>query len=318
MRNFVAGLLGLVVVFAAKTAWASFHFMKITEVFPGTMAQPNAQYVELQMFSGGQNLVSGHSIVVYNATGTSVGSYTFAAQVPNGAAQATILIGTTEAATLFGVAPDLTMTATIPLAGGMVCFDSVDCVAWGNFTGTAPPNGVGTPAYQVKGLILGRSLTRNLKGNTTLEDTDDTNTSAADFQWATPSPKTNAGTTGTLPTSTCGNNTIEGLESCDDNNTASNDGCSATCVTESCGDGVMQTGEQCDDTNANDNDACSNACMANMIADDVAPDGPPQDANNNNNNGDGGGGCCQTGGPGAAPGLALLVLGLLLRRRRAR
>jgi uncharacterized protein (TIGR03382 family) len=309
MRNLVAGFAGLVVMLVAKTAWATFHIMKITEVFPGTMAQPNAQYVELQMYAIGQNLVQTHSIVVYDAAGTSVGTYTFAAQVPNGNDQATILIATTEAATLFNVTPDLTMMPTIPLAGGMVCFDNVDCVAWGNFTGTTPPNPVGKPAYQVKGLLRGRSLTRSLKGNATLEAGDDTGVSADDFQWATPTPKTNPGTNGTPPTSTCGNNTVEGLESCDDNNTMSNDGCSSMCVTESCGDGVVQMSEQCDDTNANEGDGCSTACVLPVVADDIVPpDGPSSDGD--------GGGCCQAGGPGAAPGLALLVLGLLLRRRR--
>jgi uncharacterized protein (TIGR03382 family) len=319
MRNLVAGLLGLVLT--AKIASATFHIMKITEVFPGTMAQPNAQFVELEMYAPGQNFVATHSVVVYDAAGTAVGTYTFAASVANGANQSTILIATTQAATLFGVTPDLTMTATIPLAAGMVCFDNIDCVAWGNFNGTPPaPAQVGRPAYQVKGLIKGRSLTRSLKGDTVLDGSDDTDVSADDFKWTVPSPKNNAGTVGTNPGSTCGNNTIEGLESCDDNNTASNDGCSAQCVTESCGDGITQTGEQCDDTNASNSDACSTTCTVQTPApDDPALDGPPpQDAPTNPNNGDGGGGCCQTGGPGAAPGFALLVLGLVLRRRRAR
>lgn len=316
MRNLVAGLVGLVVLFIAKTAWAAFHFIKITEVFPGTNAQPNAQYVELQMYSIGQNQVQTHSIVVYNAAGTSVGTYTFGAPVANGASQATILIATTEAATLFNVTADLTMTPTIPLAGGMVCFDNVDCVAWGTFNFATPPNPVGRPAYQAKGLIVGRALQRKLGGNTTLESGDDTDTSANDWEWGTPSPKTNAGTLGTNPTSTCGVGGITGLESCDDGNTNSNDGCSSTCVVESCGDGIVQTAEQCDDTNTTDGDACSNMCMQNTLADDIAPDGPPNPNNDGSPGGGDGGGCCQTGGPGAAPfGLALLVLGLLLRRR---
>jgi MYXO-CTERM domain-containing protein len=301
MRNLLAGL---VLLLTAKAAWATYHIMKIVEVFPGTMAEPNAQYVKLQMYAIDQNFVSGHSVVVYDASGAAVGTYTFASMVPNGADQSVILIATTEAHTLFSVTPDLTMTPTIARAGGMVCFDAIDCVAWGTFNGTAP-SPVGRPAYQAKGLIVGRSLTRNLKGNASLEAADDTNVSADDFQWATPTPKTNPGATGLLPASTCGNNTVEGLESCDDNNTMSNDGCSAMCVTESCGDGVVQMSEQCDDTNSNEGDGCSTACVLPVVGDDIAPSA----------DGDGGG-CCQTGGPGAAPGLALLVLGLLLRRRR--
>ena len=312
MKKLVVGLVLLV----ASPAWAAFHLMQITEVFPGTNAQPNAQYIELQMWSAGQNLVSTHSVTVYDATGGLVGTYTFAANVPNGGNQATILIATTQAATLFGVTPDLVMTPTIALAGGAVCFETIDCVAWGTFTGASPPSPVGTPAYQAKGLIVGRALARKLGANTMLDPSDDTNKSADDFVWSTPSPKTNPGVTGTNPTSTCGNNAIEGLESCDDNNTASNDGCSSTCVTESCGDGIVQSSEQCDDTNTNMGDTCSNSCMTQMAVDTPPDSGvAPPDGDNINPTKDSGG-CCQTGGPGAAPALGLFVLGLLLRRRR--
>ena len=316
MRNLVAGLVGFVTLLAAKTAWAAFHIMKITEVFPGTSGAPNAQYIELQMYAVGQNIVSTHTVTVFDAAGTAVGTYTFVTDVANGANQATILIATAEAATLFGVTADLVMTPTIPLAAGKVCFENIDCVAWGNYTGGATPSAVGTPAYQKRGLIRGRSLARKLGANSMLDGGDDSNVSADDFETALPSPKTNAGVTGTNPANTCGNNTVEGLESCDDNNVVANDGCSATCVTESCGDGVVQTAEQCDDTNTNNSDSCTDACVSQTPVDgppvvpgDGAPDGGMM------TNDDGGGGCCQTGGPGATPLLALLVLGFLLRRR---
>jgi len=319
MRNIVAGLVGLVTLLVAKAAWAAFHIMQITEVFPGTNGAPNAQYIELQMYSAGQNIVMSHTVTVFDAGGTMIMTYTFPANVANGANQATILIATTEAATLFGVTADLTMTPTIPLAGGKVCFENIDCVAWGNYTGGATPSPVGTPAYQARGLLRGQSLARKLGANATLDAADDTQVSAADFVASTPSPKTNGGATGTNPASTCGNNTIEGLESCDDNNTTSNDGCSSTCATESCGDGIMQTSETCDDTNTNNTDSCSNACGAQTPTPDGPPDAgvnPTPDAGTTND--DGGGGCCQTGGPGATPLFALLVLGLLLRRRVVR
>ena len=66
-------------------------------------------------------------------------------------------------------------------------------------------------------------------GPTTLECCDDTGDSANDFVFGTPAPKNDAGTRGTLPASTCGNSTVEGLETCDDGNTAGGDGCSAVC-----------------------------------------------------------------------------------------
>jgi cysteine-rich repeat protein len=322
MRRLITGLAAVAVLSIASPAWAAYHLMKITEVFPGTNGAPNAQYIELQMYTGGQNIVGGHTVTVYIAQGTAIQTFTFAGNVGNGASQATILIATAQAATLFGVTADLTMAPVIPLAGGKVCFETIDCVAWGNYTGA--PAGVGVPARQKLGLVVGRAIARRLDisgGATILDGTDDSDQSASDFATALPTPRTNAGVNGTPPGSTCGNNAIEGLESCDDNNTMSNDGCSATCVTEACGDGIVQTSEQCDDTNSNDTDSCSNACMMQMAQPDAPPDAavpvdsPPSGPDAGNPATGDGGGCCQTGGPGAAPCLALLVLGLLLRRR---
>ena len=120
MRKLVAGLVGCLAVLVARPAFANFHIMQITEVFPGTTGAPNAQYIELQMYTGGQNVLGGHTLTVFDAAGTSVMTYTFAANVGNGTDQATVLIATTQAATLFAVTPDLLMTPTLPLAGGKV------------------------------------------------------------------------------------------------------------------------------------------------------------------------------------------------------
>jgi uncharacterized protein (TIGR03382 family) len=326
MNRRIAPLVVALSLLAVRPAVGAFHLMKIVEVFPGTVGAPNAQYVRLQMFAVGQNLVTNHKVIVFNAAGTAVGTFTFTSNVPNGASQSSILIATTEAAALFKLSADLTMTAVIPRAGGKVCFDTIDCVAWGNYTGS--PTGVGAPAMQALGLQQGRSLSRRLDiagGATTLENADDTGVSANDFRIVAPTPKNNTNGTATLPPSTCGNNTVEGLESCDDNNSASNDGCSSECVVEACGDGVVQTSEGCDDTNTNDTDSCPNDCSAGSPG-DPPPDGaPPADApqgddagnpNNGDDQGGGGGGCCQTGDAGAAPWLSLLALAWLLRRRR--
>ena len=51
----------------AAPASASFHLMKVVEIFPGTAAAPNAQYVVLQMYSAGQNFVGGHAVTVFNS-----------------------------------------------------------------------------------------------------------------------------------------------------------------------------------------------------------------------------------------------------------
>lgn len=188
----------LLVGAAGVPARAAFHLMKITEVFPGTPANPDAQYVELQMYAGGQNVVGGHAVRILDASGTEVGRATFPSSVASGADQATILVATTQAQALFSLTADLTLGVTIPLAGGAVCFDSIDCVAWGAYTGS--PSGVGTPLNGSEGLVLGSSATRDIsRGSPTrLESGDDTGDSRADFAFRTPSPRNNAGVNGVI------------------------------------------------------------------------------------------------------------------------
>jgi len=182
--------------------FAAFHEMKITQVFPGTSDTPGAQYVELQMYSPGQNFVRGHSIVVYNAAGAEIQRFTFPGDVANGANQATILVATAQAQTLFNLSADLTMNAVIAPAGGKVCFDDpfpIDCVAWGNYTGSS--TGVGTPFNATGGLSLGQAIRRRLDiagSTTTLEAADDTDNSANDFVFAAPVPRNNAGASSSL------------------------------------------------------------------------------------------------------------------------
>ncbi len=231
LAYFLSSLL-LTALSPAAPAHAAFHLMKIAEVFAGTPAAPNARYVVLQMYAAGQSVVGGHSIQVFDSSNTMVGSFTFSGSVGNGANQSKILIATPEAATFFGVSADLTMTPVIPAAGGKICFDAIDCVAWGNYAG--PSTGVGTPFNAGDG-ISGQAIARRLDvagSPTLLEGTDDTGDSANDFAFATPAPRNNAGSSGTVPASTCGNGALEGLEECDDNNLTDGDGCSATCTSE--------------------------------------------------------------------------------------
>jgi cysteine-rich repeat protein len=211
---------------------SAFHFMSIVEVFPGTVSAPNAQYIVLQMYFAGQNLVGGQQVNVYNAAGGVIATYTFPGNVANGANQASILIATAQAVALFGVTADLTMTsASIPLAGGKICFGAdpftIDCISWGNYTGSTV--GVGNPfAYCVGGLKTGQAVRRKLNicgGAGTLESCDDTQNSANDFFFTLPALRNNANVAGTIPPSTCGNGATEGLEDCDDANGAPGDGC---------------------------------------------------------------------------------------------
>ena len=215
-------------------AQATFHLMKVVEVFAGTPASPQAQYVVLQMYAFGQNLVGGHTVKFFNGSGTLVATFTFSDYVPNGANQAKILIATPQAAAFFGVTPDLSMTAAMLAAGGKVCFsDTIDCVAWGGYSGSSA--GVGTPFNVAGGIAPGRAAVRrlNITGSATvLDGADDTNNCAVDFVSGLPMPRNNGGATGTIPSGTCGNGKLEGLEQCDDGNTSNVDSCSSTCLVQ--------------------------------------------------------------------------------------
>jgi hypothetical protein len=192
--------MALVCLLHAGTAQASFHLTMVVAVFPGYAGSPNAQYVEVQMYAAGQNFVAGHSVLVYDAAGTLVGTFTFPGYLPNGADQAGILIATAEAQTLFGVTPDLLMTPSISASGGKVCFDGPtppDCVAWGNYSGSSA--GVGNP-FSPGGLPLGRAAQRRLDRGIpgVLDPADDTDDSATDFVDAAPAPRNNANVTGAV------------------------------------------------------------------------------------------------------------------------
>jgi uncharacterized protein (TIGR03382 family) len=295
-------------------AEAGFHLMKVTEVFAGSPAAPNAQYVVLQMFSANQNFVSGHSVVVYDAADNPVGTFTFGGSVAGNTNQSKILVATTEAATLFGVTADLTMTAVVQAAGGKVCFDAIDCVAWGNF-GVVDAK-VGTPAAAIP---VARALIRRLDisgSGTTLQDLDDTDQSLNDFRAGLPAPVNNAGAVGTPPASTCGNDTLEGLEQCDETNTMDGDGCSSTCELEGSmpdagvGDaGVLDAGPD----DASVPDAGPGTADAAAGTPDAAA--PRPDAGTSGSDDDGCG--CTGADPSGALPVLFAALMLLWRRRRA-
>lgn len=231
----VCAALVVSVLAATPVALASFHLMKVVEVYPGSVAAPNAQYVVIQMYSAGQNAVGGREILVFDASNMLVQKFTFAGPVANGSNQSKILIATSEAQTFFSVNADLLMLPVIPAAGGKVCFDSspVDCLAWGNYSGSA--TGVGTPFRAATGLMMGEAAIRRLDiagGANSLEGADDTGDSANDFRGGAPAPQNNAGLVGVPPGAVCGNGLLEGVEQCDDGNMVNGDGCSATCTIE--------------------------------------------------------------------------------------
>ncbi len=226
----------LAITFTAAQANAAFHLMKVVEVFGGTPAAPNAQYVVIQMYSGGQNQVGGHGISVFGPTGTLIQTFSFAGPVTVGTNQSKILIATPAAVTFFNLPADLSMpNGSIPIAGGKACFDSspVDCLAWGNYSGDM--TGIGTPFNVAGGLVPTKAATRrlNIAGSPIiLEAGDDTDNCSTDFLAQMPTPRNNAGTAGTIPLNTCPNMIIEGLEECDDGNATNGDGCSSACLIE--------------------------------------------------------------------------------------
>ncbi|HEX6666601.1 MAG TPA: hypothetical protein VF081_08415 [Solirubrobacterales bacterium] len=168
---------------AAAPAQASFHLMKIREVFAG----PGSAYVELQMYASGQNFVAGHSIRVYDAEGKTVVEVPFPANVARGDSQSTLLVATAGTAADAILPPDV-----LKAAGGAVCFDDLDCVSWGAFTGAAKIAGpAGTPAPAIPdGLALQRTIGRGCA--TALDTADDSEDSAADFVVAAPAPRPNS------------------------------------------------------------------------------------------------------------------------------
>lgn len=179
---------------APPAAQAAFHLMKIREVHTG--GPSGGSYVELQMWTSGQNFVGGHPIVVYNPDGSVKYSFSIPGNVANGDSQATVLIAGPGYS---GPAADATDSGLdLPAAGGAVCFTQgtpPDCVSWGDFTGNAslPAPGAGTPASSGgvnPGMALHRSITPGCA--TLLEPNDDTDNSAADFSEESPNPRPNA------------------------------------------------------------------------------------------------------------------------------
>ena len=186
-------------LFPARPAYALFHLMKVTEVFAGTTEQPAAQFVELQMYADQQRFVATHEVVVFDSSGEESGTFTFTSALPNGASQSYVLVATPEAEALFGVTPDLEMTPELTAAGGKACFRGndgalIDCASWGSYDGDDA--GSGTPFNAPVGLIGDQSMTRLISGGSdpsALDEGDDTGDSAADFEFASPSPTNNAG-----------------------------------------------------------------------------------------------------------------------------
>jgi hypothetical protein len=166
------------------SASATFHIMQIRSIYRG--ATPSGAFIELQMWGDGQNLVGGHSLKFFDAPGTATTSLTLPTNVANGQNQSRILIGDGAAPG----SPDFSFTGLQSLgnilttwaSGGAVCWDVIDCVSWGNFTGEALlPSPAGAPISG--GLSSTMASVRSITPGcaTALDAADDTNQSNADF-----------------------------------------------------------------------------------------------------------------------------------------
>lgn len=177
----------------APSAHASFHEILIREVKAGGAA--NDSYVVLQAYKAGQQFVGGHSLTAYDAGGGTLGTFTFTGQVASGQSQMTILVADSSYPASFpaGPAPDRTEPdLDLDPAGGAVCWEEIDCVAWGAFSG-ALPGPAGAPATP-GGIPAGTALRRTIAPGcaTLLELSDDHDNSAADFTAEAPVPRANA------------------------------------------------------------------------------------------------------------------------------
>jgi hypothetical protein len=193
-RGIACGIALAALMTLAPGAQASYHLMKISEVYPGSSGSAEDGFVELQMYAAGQNLVGGKRLSYYDPTGVNTPTSVFTGNVANGQSQRTILVGDTAVPSA-----DLTDPALddkLDDSGGAVCFEDpaisapVDCVAWGpTFVNTSLPIGNPAPAF-----TDGRSLTRSIAPGcaTLLEAGDDSDDSATDFALAAPTPRPNS------------------------------------------------------------------------------------------------------------------------------
>jgi hypothetical protein len=156
-------LSALALVLMTQRADATFHLNLIAELYPGSYAKPDAQYVMLRSQSPLQNRIAGKAIITFNPDGTRGPDFgTFTTDSANTASGARYLMTTSSAQTLFGFTrTDGTASGRLPSPSGRICFVDpasglvVDCVAYGAYTGSN--TGFGAPAV---GLVSQKALVR--------------------------------------------------------------------------------------------------------------------------------------------------------------
>jgi hypothetical protein len=179
--------------------------LKIRELYPGSVAAPGAEYVQLQMSAADQSAIAGQGLRFYGPSGAESSSFTVPSNVTNGQSQRAVLLATQAAeAGLALPPPDFTLPPgdRISPAGGAVCFTGAgsgleDCATWGSFPVLGPfepspiPDRQGENAAAIGDeMALRRSIAPGCE--TLLDSPDDSGNSAADFEEVLPEPHDNA------------------------------------------------------------------------------------------------------------------------------
>ncbi len=185
----------------------------LDEIVGSWQADDEVQFVSLRMLDAGQNAIGNvAALVFYDATGSSDGARAlfFTQNVANGAQGAEILVATTKARDLANVQPDFLLpTGFLQPTNGRVCYaveasgtlQPIDCVAYGAFTGDNGTFGNPTPLTPDDRALQRIATTGHNRSDWT---------SVLD-----PTLANNAGGTGTLPATLCGDGLIDQGEVCD-------------------------------------------------------------------------------------------------------
>ena len=201
----------------SKPALALHHIAEISEVMSGFNGDPNVQFVEIKRLAIYQNVVANTRLTAFNPDGTLAGVLLDPLSGNISLNAGTWIMGTSAFEAAAGISADFVFSPGILPAAGMVCWGApdvsapldpstwdasdpnnyVDCVSYGgaSFTGTNPmssnPHAAGAGDDT---LSLTRSVTSTAKLTNPWRNSDD----ATDFKLATPSPRNDAGQTGTL------------------------------------------------------------------------------------------------------------------------
>jgi len=258
------GVVLALVLGMAPAAWGQQGIL-LSEVLGSWRGDDTLQFVELVMIADGQNVLNTRAALVFDdATGepTNQRTFLFTKNVARGVRTATVLVATQRLGQLTGLTPDLELPDDVMAPeNGRVCyraqdefgaFETIDCVAYGNYTGER--DGFGKP---VAATPTNRSLVR----------IDDTGNNRTDWEAVLEArPQTNAGLVSIMPTQ-CGDGTISLGEDCDGDDL---DG--ATCTSlgfvrgklkckqchfdtskcNFCGNDQVNDGEQCDGPDLDD------------------------------------------------------------------